>query len=95
MKSPPRWPSAVSDAAVDDQRIVPYFMRPSQPGQDSEAAQHIDQLLKLIEPGNETELREGLRDTPSRVAKAFTNWFGGYYVDVGKILSTQFQDRVS
>lgn len=55
-------------------------------------ALHIEQLLKLIEPGNEVELREGLRDTPNRVAKAFTHWFGGYDADIQGILSTQFQD---
>ena len=55
-------------------------------------AQHIRMLLKLIEPGNEEELREGLQDTPNRVAKAFSHWFGGYDADIAGILSTQFQD---
>lgn len=55
-------------------------------------AMHIEKLLKLIEPGNEDALREGLRDTPHRVAKAFTHWFGGYDANVAEILSTQFQD---
>ena len=55
-------------------------------------ALHIEKLLKLIEPGNEQQLREGLRDTPNRVAKAFTHWFGGYNADIAEILSTQFQD---
>lgn len=55
-------------------------------------ALHIEKLLKLIEPGNEQQLREGLQDTPNRVAKAFTHWFGGYNADIAGILSTQFQD---
>lgn len=55
-------------------------------------ALHIEKLLKLIEPGNEQQLREGLQDTPNRVAKAFTHWFGGYDADIAEILSTQFQD---
>lgn len=55
-------------------------------------ALHIEKLLKLIEPGNEVQLREGLRDTPNRVAKAFTHWFGGYNADIKSILATQFQD---
>lgn len=53
---------------------------------------HIAMLLKLIEPGNEVHLREGLRDTPNRVAKAFTHWFGGYNANIAEILATQFQD---
>lgn len=55
-------------------------------------AQHIKELLQLIEPGNEEILREGLQDTPNRVAKAFTHWFGGYNADIAEILATQFQD---
>lgn len=55
-------------------------------------AMHIEKLLKLIEPGNEQELREGLRDTPNRVAKAFMHWFGGYNANIAEILATQFQD---
>lgn len=55
-------------------------------------AKHIKELLQLIEPGNEEILREGLQDTPNRVAKAFTHWFGGYNADIAEILATQFQD---
>ncbi len=55
-------------------------------------AQHIKKLLQIIEPGNEEILREGLQDTPNRVAKAFTHWFGGYNADIAEILATQFQD---
>lgn len=55
-------------------------------------ALHVEKLLKLIEPGNDAELREGLKDTPNRVAKAFGHWFSGYHADVAEILSTQFQD---
>lgn len=37
-------------------------------------------------------LREGLVDTPKRVAKAFKHWFGGYEADIAGLLSTQFTD---
>lgn len=48
-------------------------------------------LLGTIE-GIDGARREGLADTPARVAKAFEHWFGGYDADIGAILSTQFQD---
>lgn len=66
-------------------------------------ALHIEALLKLIEPPVMGEidpyriqegyvLREGLRETPNRVAKAYTHWFSGYDADIAGILSTQFKD---
>ena len=36
--------------------------------------------------------REGLLDTPKRVAKAFDEWFGGYGQDAGAILNRVFED---
>ncbi len=52
----------------------------------------LHELLRIIEevPDNET-LREGLLETPERVAKAFRHWFGGYSMDPAKILKT-FED---
>lgn len=50
----------------------------------------IRQILGVIE-GNSSG-REGLAETPERVAKAMLHWFGGYNIDVGSILATQFQD---
>lgn len=51
----------------------------------------IRDLLGTIE-GIDGSRREGLEDTPKRVAVAFEHWFGGYKADIGQILSTQFQD---
>lgn len=48
-------------------------------------------LLGTIE-GIDGARREGLSDTPKRVAIAFDQWFGGYDADIKAILSTQFQD---
>lgn len=48
-------------------------------------------LLGVIE-GIDRSRREGLSDTPKRVAKAFKHWFGGYDADISAILATQFQD---
>ncbi len=35
-------------------------------------------ILEQVEPNANGELREGLVETPKRVAKAFETWFGGY-----------------
>lgn len=35
--------------------------------------------------------REGLLDTPKRVAKAFDEWFSGYHQDAGQILNRVFE----
>ena len=51
----------------------------------------VQAILEVVE-GTENSRREGLRDTPKRVAKAMQHWFGGYNADIAAILSTQFQD---
>lgn len=55
----------------------------------------VTSLLRVIEckEGDELTipLREGLLETPSRVAKAFATWFGGYDVDVPGLFKT-FED---
>lgn len=53
----------------------------------------VRMLLRTIEhPGIGAPLRPGIEDTPNRVAKAFEHWFGGYTVDIGKLLSVSFED---
>lgn len=54
-----------------------------------EISHSIEKILKLIEGGD--DLREGLVETPSRVAKAFETWFGGYDVDIASLFKT-FED---
>ena len=59
---------------------------------DAEIRHGIEKILKLIENGDtDTELREGLIETPARVAKAYATWFGGYGVDIGGLFKT-FED---
>lgn len=55
----------------------------------AEISHSIEKILKLIEGGD--DLREGLVETPSRVAKAFETWFGGYDVDIASLFKT-FED---
>ena len=64
------------------------------------AAHHVKQLLHQIEgqdilpiegKDRENGLREGLRETPARVAKAWEFWTSGYNQDAGAILKV-FED---
>ena len=52
----------------------------------------VQELLHTI-PGSygADGLREGLQETPSRVAKAWADWTSGYDVDIAALLKT-FED---
>ena len=55
----------------------------------SEAEEAVRTLLAWA---GDDPAREGLLDTPKRVAKAFDEWFGGYHQDAGQILNRVFED---
>lgn len=56
------------------------------PGRDeAEAA-----VRTLIRWAGDSPAREGLADTPARVARAFEEWFGGYALDPAQILGRSF-----
>jgi GTP cyclohydrolase I len=44
----------------------------------------------LIEAAGDDPAREGLRDTPARVARAYGEWFAGYRVDPASLLERTF-----
>jgi GTP cyclohydrolase I len=44
----------------------------------------------LIRWAGDSPRREGLLDTPARVARAFEEWFGGYQLDPEEILARDF-----
>jgi GTP cyclohydrolase I len=44
----------------------------------------------LIRWAGDNPAREGLLDTPARVARAFEEWFGGYQLDPEEILARDF-----
>lgn len=57
-------------------------------------AMHVSQMLHQIEGVGDSDkfgLREGLQETPSRVAKAWEFWTSGYGRDVADVLKT-FED---
>lgn len=44
----------------------------------------------LIRWAGDSPAREGLRDTPARVVRAYEEWFGGYAKDPAKLLGRRF-----
>jgi GTP cyclohydrolase I len=63
----------------------PEILRPSR----SEAEEAIRTLLKWA---GDDPSREGLRDTPARVARAWEDWFSGYNVDPEEYLLRTFEE---
>ncbi len=57
--------------------------RPSR--QEAEAA-----VRTLIRWAGDSPAREGLRDTPARVVRAYEEWFGGYTLDPADLLGRTF-----
>lgn len=55
--------------------------------------QSIITILQEVEPNSSPvpALREGLIDTPNRVAKAMSHWFSGYHVDIAALMKV-FED---
>ncbi len=70
---------------IDSRKILPKEDRPSQ----KEAEQAVRTLLKWI--GEDVD-REGLVDTPKRVANAYQELFGGYYMDADSVLGRTFEE---
>ena len=62
--------------------------RPSPPSRD-EAEAAVELLLRWA--GDDTS-REGLRDTPARVARAFEDWFSGYAMNPSEFLARTFEE---
>ena len=55
----------------------------TEPADDQEFEQHVAAMLRSLDPEPE---REGLRDTPRRVAKAFRAYTEGYGMDPKKVI---------
>lgn len=60
----------------------------SRPTRD-EAEQAITTLLRWA---GDNPSREGLRDTPARVARAFEDWFSGYNIDPEDYMKRTFEE---
>lgn len=55
-------------------------------------AQAEDAIRVLLEWAGENPQREGLLDTPKRVAKAYRDWFSGYQMDPREYLQRTFEE---
>ncbi len=62
--------------------------RPGRPSRE-QAEQAVDTLLRWA---GDDPAREGLRDTPKRVAKAYEDWFRGYKQDPVRFLERTFEE---
>lgn len=72
---------------TDDCEISPPSITP-RPGRAAvEAA-----VRTLIAAAGDDPTREGLRETPSRVARAYAEWFAGYAVDPAAYLAQVFDE---
>jgi GTP cyclohydrolase I len=69
----------------DAPRDEPVELQPRPSRQEAEAA-----VRTLIRWAGDHPGREGLRDTPARVVRAYSEWFGGYALDPDSILGTRF-----
>lgn len=60
-------------------------------GSDRPSAAEAEQAVRtLIRWAGDDPGREGLRDTPARVVKAYAEWFAGYGQDAGAVLARTF-----
>ncbi len=64
--------------------------KPSEPRPSREEAERAIRTLLLW--AGDDPAREGLRDTPSRVARAYEDWFSGYNVDPEEFLQRTFEE---
>ena len=63
---------------------------PRDPGVSREAAE--DAVRTLLRWAGEDPAREGLLDTPGRVARAYRDWFSGYALDPDDYLARTFEE---
>lgn len=67
---------------------------PARPGKPSQM--EIEAAVRtLIKAAGDNPAREGLIDTPARVARAYDEWFSGYAIDPTALLSRTFAEAES
>jgi GTP cyclohydrolase I len=81
---------------------VPVTLTPSLPQADTAPqagqtaqptrAQAEQAVRTLLQWAGDDPDREGLRDTPARVARAFEEWFAGYQADPAEVLRRTFEE---
>lgn len=65
------------------------LMQARSPEEIKEAQEHVRGMLRFL--GEDVD-REGLKETPSRVVRAFSEHFSGYGLDPGQYLAKTFEE---
>ena len=81
----------------DSSKVAALYDEPSKPAEGIDAAQpsraEAEQAIRtLIRWAGDDPGREGLRDTPRRVAKAYGEFFAGYAIDPVELLNRTFEE---
>ena len=71
-------------------KTPPFPLQPAEPRPSREEAEAAVRTLLLWTGDDPT--REGLRDTPARVARAYEDWFSGYTEDPEEFLKRTFEE---
>ncbi|MGH6890061.1 MAG: GTP cyclohydrolase I FolE [Rhizomicrobium sp.] len=66
--------------------------RASAPDERPSRADAEEAIRTLLKWAGDDPAREGLRETPARVARAFEDWFSGYTVDPEDYLARTFEE---
>jgi GTP cyclohydrolase I len=74
-----------SEIPCDDVDLAPSSSRPT-------ASEFERAIRTLIAAAGDDPDREGVLDTPARVAKAYSEWFAGYTVDPASLLRRVFSE---
>ncbi len=80
------------DALAKDRKLIGAGELDLDPVIRPSLEQAMDAVRTLIAWAGDDPRREGLIDTPQRVAEAFAEWFDGYGADPDKELSRVFED---
>jgi len=75
-----------------DTQISPGLQRTESPAEGEARARAAQSIRNLLEWVGEDPRRDGLRDTPERVLRAFQEYFGGYAIDPKVFLNTTFSE---
>lgn len=90
-----RYPDIPFVALINKKYSKPYHDKwvvfPWEQHEDGRAETVQDNIVRLLEYIGEDPSREGLKDTPDRVVKAWREWASGYGKDAGEILKV-FED---
>jgi GTP cyclohydrolase IA len=66
--------------------------QPATPDARPSRAEAEDAIRTLLRWAGDDPAREGLRETPARVARAFEDWFSGYQIDPEEYLARTFEE---